>query len=122
MLGVIRKSQKKKVSSGLLDPVGLAGGEHHLEVVFVGDVQYFDDVLVGHRLVGIQRHVQFGGVVLAEAFAWVCLLPCGSSTLMALGDTIVLVIMKKISSRKMMSVIDDMLKSGLVFVLRLSIS
>ena len=40
---------------------------------------------------------------------------------MALGDTIVLVIMKKMSSRKMMSVMDAMLNAGLTFVRRLNI-
>jgi hypothetical protein len=37
---------------------------------------------------------------------------------MALGDTNVLVIMKKMSKRKMMSVMDDMLNVGVTFVLR----
>ena len=37
---------------------------------------------------------------------------------MAEGDTIVLVIMKKMSSRKMMSVMDDMLNVGVTLVLR----
>ena len=39
---------------------------------------------------------------------------------MALGDTMVEVIMKNISNRKMMSVMDAMLNSGDIFVLRFS--
>jgi hypothetical protein len=51
-------------------------------------------------------------------FAIVCLLPWGRSTLMALGETMVLVIMKNMSNRNMMSVIDAMLNVGVAFVLR----
>ena len=38
--------------------------------------------------------------------------PCGSNTLIEFGDTIVEVIMKKISNRKITSVMDAMLKLG----------
>ena len=57
----------------------------------------------------------------AVAFTVVCFFPCGRSTLMALGETIVLVIIKKMSRRNIMSVIDAMLNVGLTFVLRLNI-
>ena len=48
------------------------------------------------------------------------LLLCGSSSLRALGWMSVEVTMKKMSSRKTMSVIDDMLKLASTFDLRLS--
>ena len=44
--------------------------------------------------------------------AEVCSEPCGRSTLMAFGDTMVEVIIKNISSKKIKSAIDDMLKLG----------
>jgi hypothetical protein len=49
-------------------------------------------------------------------FAEVCLLPCGNSTFMALGVTIVDVIIKNINNRNMMSVIDDIEKASIVLV------
>lgn len=49
--------------------------------------------------------------------AEVCSEPCGRSTLMAFGDTMVEVIIKNISSKKIKSVIDDMLKLGDIFCL-----
>ena len=56
----------------------------------------------------------------AKGFAEVCWLPWGNSTLMALGVTIVDVIMKNISSKKMISVIDDIEKVSIVLVFLLS--
>ena len=47
-----------------------------------------------------------------NGLADVCCLPCGSNTLMALGETIVDVIMKNISNKNMMSVMDAILKLG----------
>ena len=61
-------------------------------------------------------------MTLAKGFAEVCCELCGNSTLMAFGLTIVDVIIKNISSRKMMSVIDDMLKCGDILFFLFSIS
>ena len=47
-----------------------------------------------------------------SGFADVCCLPCGSNTLIALGETMVEVIIKNISNKNMMSVIDAILKLG----------
>jgi hypothetical protein len=51
-------------------------------------------------------------MTLVRGFAEVCCLPWGSSTLMALGVTMVEVIMKNISNKKMISVMEAMLKAG----------
>ncbi|MEI3074357.1 MAG: hypothetical protein V8T40_08885 [Phocaeicola vulgatus] len=59
-------------------------------------------------------------ITLVSGFAEVCCLPCGSNTLMALGDTMVEVIMKNISNRNMMSVIDAILKLGDILCLLFS--
>ena len=48
----------------------------------------------------------------ARGFAEVCCLPWGSNTLIALGVTMVEVIMKNINNKKMISVIEAMLKEG----------
>ena len=53
----------------------------------------------------------------AIGLAEVCSEPWGRSTLMAFGDTMVEVIIKNISSRKIRSVMDDMLKLGDIFCL-----
>ena len=45
-------------------------------------------------------------MTLVKGFAEVCCFPCGNNTLIALGDTMVDVIIKKISSRKIRSVMD----------------
>ena len=47
-----------------------------------------------------------------NGFADVRCFPCGSNTLIALGDTMVEVIMKNISNKNMMSVMDAILKLG----------
>ena len=47
-----------------------------------------------------------------SGLADVCCFPCGSNTLMALGDTIVEVIIKNISNKNMISVMDAILKLG----------
>ena len=47
-----------------------------------------------------------------NGFADVCCFPCGSKTLIALGDTIVEVIIKNISNKNMISVMDAILKLG----------
>ena len=47
-----------------------------------------------------------------SGFAEVCCLPCGSNTLIALGETMVEVIIKNISNKNMMSVMDAILKLG----------
>ena len=57
-------------------------------------------------------------MTLVKGFAEVCCFPCGSSTLIALGDTMVDVIIKKISSRKIRSVMDAILKLGDILALR----
>ena len=57
-----------------------------------------------------------------SGLADVCCELCGNNTLMALGLTIVDVIIKNISSRNMMSVIDDILNCGDILFLRFSIS
>ena len=57
-----------------------------------------------------------------SGLADVCCELCGSSTLMALGLTIVDVIIKNISSRNMMSVIDDILNCGDTLLRLFSIS
>ena len=59
-------------------------------------------------------------MTLVSGFAEVCCFPCGRSTLMALGDTMVDVIMKKMSNRKMMSVIEAMLNVAAMWVFRFS--
>ena len=59
-------------------------------------------------------------MTLARGLADVCCFPCGNNTLMALGDTTVDVIMKNISKRKMMSVMEAMLKAGDILVLLFS--
>ena len=58
----------------------------------------------------------------AKGFADVCLLPWGSNTFMALGVTIVDVIMKNINNKKMISVIDDIENVSIVLVFLLSIT
>ena len=55
-----------------------------------------------------------------NGLAEVCCFPCGSNTLMALGETIVEVIMKNINNKKMISVMDAILKLGDILVLRFS--
>ena len=55
-------------------------------------------------------------VTRVSGLAEVCCLLCGSKILMALGCTTVDVIMKKISSKKMTSVIDDMLNAASALV------
>jgi hypothetical protein len=57
-------------------------------------------------------------MTLVKGFAEVCCFPCGNNTLIALGDTMVDVIIKKISSRKIRSVMDAMLKLGDILTLR----
>ena len=52
-----------------------------------------------------------------NGLADVCCYPCGSNTLMALGDTMVEVIIKNISNKNMMSVMDAILKLGDIFCL-----
>lgn len=52
-----------------------------------------------------------------NGLAEVCCFPCGSNTFMALGDTMVEVIIKNISNKNMMSVIDAILKFGDIFCL-----
>ena len=47
-----------------------------------------------------------------------CCFPCGSNTLIAFGDTTVEVIIKKINSRNITSVMDAILKLGDIFALR----
>ena len=47
-----------------------------------------------------------------NGLAEVCCFPCGNKTLMALGETIVEVIMKNINNKNMMSVMDAILKFG----------
>ena len=59
-------------------------------------------------------------ITLVSGRAYVCCLPCGSNTLMALGDTIVEVIIKNINNKNMMSVIDAILKLGDIFCLLFS--
>ena len=59
-------------------------------------------------------------IILTIGFADVCSEPCGSNTLMALGETIVDVIMKNINNRNIRSVIDDMLNVGDIFCLLFS--
>ena len=56
------------------------------------------------------------------ALVVVCFLPCGRRTFIALGATIVLVIIKNMSSKKIMSVIDDILKVGVILVLLFNIN
>jgi hypothetical protein len=55
-----------------------------------------------------------------SGLADVCCFPCGRSTFIAFGDTTVDVIIKNISSRKMTSVIDAMLKLGDILALLFS--
>ena len=57
-------------------------------------------------------------ITLVNGLAEVCCLPCGNNTLIALGDTTVEVIIKKISNRNMTSVIDAILKLGDIFARR----
>ena len=52
--------------------------------------------------------------------AAVCFCACGKVSLIAFGTTTVEVTMKKISSRKMTSVIEAMLKASLTLVFRFS--
>ena len=52
-----------------------------------------------------------------NGFADVCCYTCGSNTLMALGDTIVEVIIKNISNKNLMSVMDAILKLGDILLL-----
>ena len=61
-------------------------------------------------------------IIRANGFADVCLLPCGKSTFMALGVTIVDVIMKNINNRKIISVIEDIEKVSIVFVFLFSMA
>ena len=49
---------------------------------------------------------------MVSGLAEVCCLPCGNSTLIALGDTTVEVIIKNISNRNMTSVMEAILKLG----------
>jgi hypothetical protein len=56
-------------------------------------------------------------VMRAIGCVWTLSLPCGRFTFIALGTTMVDVSIKKINSRKMMSVIDDIEKSPMVLVL-----
>jgi hypothetical protein len=53
-----------------------------------------------------------------SGLAEVCCFPCGNSTLIALGDTTVEVIIKKISNKKIRSVMEAILKLGDIFALR----
>ena len=55
-----------------------------------------------------------------KGLADVCCFPCGSNTLIAFGETTVDVIIKKISNRKMTSVMDAILKLGDILALRCS--
>ena len=57
-------------------------------------------------------------MTLVKGFAEVCCFHCGNNTLIALGDTMVDVIIKKISSRKIRSVMDAILKLGDILALR----
>ena len=57
-----------------------------------------------------------------RGLAEVCCFPWGRSTLMALGVTIVEVIMKNISNKNTRSVIDDMLKVGDILFLRFKLT
>ena len=58
-------------------------------------------------------------IIRANGFADVCLLPCGKSTFMAFGVTIVDVIMKNINNRKIISVIEDIENPESTFVVLL---
>lgn len=51
-------------------------------------------------------------IIFVSGFVEVCCLFCGSNILMVLGDIMVEVIMKNISNRNMMFVIDVILKLG----------
>ena len=57
-------------------------------------------------------------ITLVSGLADVCCFPCGSNTLIAFGDTTVDVIMKKINSRNITSVMDAILKLGDILALR----
>ena len=57
-------------------------------------------------------------ITLVSGLADVCCFPCGSNTLIAFGDTTVEVIIKKINSRNITSVMDAILKLGDIFALR----
>ena len=62
--------------------------------------------------------VQVLMITLVSGLADVCCFPCGSNTLIAFGDTTVEVIIKKINSRNITSVMDAILKLGDIFALR----
>ena len=57
-----------------------------------------------------------------NGLADVCCELCGSNTFMAFGLTMADVIMKNISNRNIMSVMDDILNCGDILFLRFSIS
>ena len=70
-----------------------------------------------------KRRVKFRSLSIitrVKGLADVCCFPCGSNTLIAFGETTVDVIIKKISNRKMTSVMDAILKLGDILALRCS--
>ena len=107
--------------------------QHHLELILIGNIQHFHDLPVRHSFISIKRHIHFRFFRSArlqersQFFQRNRLLliiskrrcfPCGSNTLIAFGETTVDVIIKKISNRKMTSVMDAILKLGDILALR----
>lgn len=76
-------------------------------------------LIISKRRIKIQI-LSLSIITRVKGLADVCCFPCGSNTLIAFGETTVDVIIKKISNRKMTSVMDAILKLGDILALRCS--